>query len=89
VADLVSRQIVSINSDVVHLMNWEAVSAVGQIIGAIAVVISVVYLAVQVRSNARQMRLASATLSASWSARPRHRDCIASRSPKTNKGKYL
>ena len=40
-------------------MNWEAVSAVGQIIGAIAVVISVVYLAVQVRSNARQMRLAS------------------------------
>ena len=41
------------------MINWEAVSAVGQIIGAIAVVISVVYLAVQVRSNARQMRLAS------------------------------
>src|SRR5438309_4365217 len=40
-------------------INWEAVSAVGQIIGAIAVVISVVYLALQVRSNARQMRLAS------------------------------
>ena len=35
------------------MINWEAVSAVGQIIGAIAVVISVVYLAVQVRSNAR------------------------------------
>ena len=40
-------------------MNWEAISAVGQIIGALAVVISVAYLAVQVRSNARQVRLAS------------------------------
>ena len=40
-------------------MNWEAISALGQIIGAIAVVISVIYLAVQVRSNARQTRLAS------------------------------
>ena len=40
-------------------MNWEAVSALGQIVGAIAVVISVIYLAVQVRSSARQTRLAS------------------------------
>ena len=40
-------------------MNWEAISALGQIIGAIAVVISVIYLALQVRSNARQTRLAS------------------------------
>jgi hypothetical protein len=40
-------------------MNWEAISALGQIVGAIAVVVSVIYLALQVRSNARQMRLAS------------------------------
>ena len=40
-------------------MNWEAISAVGQIVGAIAVVVSVIYLALQVRSNARQTRLAS------------------------------
>ena len=40
-------------------MNWEAISAVGQIVGAVAVVISVIYLALQVRSNARQTRLAS------------------------------
>src|SRR5437016_13044325 len=40
-------------------MNWEAISALGQIVGAVAVVISVIYLALQVRSNARQTRLAS------------------------------
>jgi hypothetical protein len=40
-------------------MNWEAISAVGQIVGAVAVVVSVIYLALQVRSNARQTRLAS------------------------------
>lgn len=40
-------------------MNWEAISAVGQIVGAIGVIVSVIYLANQVRSNARQTRLAS------------------------------
>ena len=40
-------------------MNWEAISAVGQIVGAVGVIISVIYLALQVRSNARQTRLAS------------------------------
>jgi hypothetical protein len=40
-------------------MNWEAISAVGQIVGAVGVIISVIYLAQQVRSNARQTRLAS------------------------------
>jgi hypothetical protein len=40
-------------------MNWEAISAVGQIVGAAGVIISVIYLALQVRSNARQTRLAS------------------------------
>ena len=40
-------------------MNWEAISAIGQIVGAVGVIISVIYLALQVRSNARQTRLAS------------------------------
>jgi hypothetical protein len=40
-------------------MNWEAITAVGQIVGAVGVIISVIYLAQQVRSNSRQTRLAS------------------------------
>ena len=40
-------------------MNWEALSAIGQIVGAIAVVISLVYLASAVRSNTRATREAS------------------------------
>ena len=34
-------------------MNWDAISAVGEIIGAVAVVISLVYLAVQIRQNSK------------------------------------
>ena len=40
-------------------MNWEAISAIGQIVGAIAVVISLIYLAREIRSNARSARIAS------------------------------
>jgi hypothetical protein len=40
-------------------VNWEAISAIGQLVGAFAVVISVLYLAVQVRSNARETRRAA------------------------------
>ena len=40
-------------------MNWEAISAIGQLVGALAVVISLIYLAREVRSNARATRLAS------------------------------
>jgi hypothetical protein len=40
-------------------VNWEAISAIGQIVGAIAVVISLIYLAREVRSNAREMRRAA------------------------------
>ena len=38
---------------------WEAISAIGQIVGALAVVISLIYLATEVRSNARATRLAA------------------------------
>jgi hypothetical protein len=40
-------------------VNWEAISAIGQAVGAIAVVISLLYLTREVRSNARATRLAS------------------------------
>lgn len=38
-------------------MNWQAVAAVAEAVGAIAVVASLLYLAVQVRQNTRQSRL--------------------------------
>jgi len=40
-------------------VNWEAISAIGQIVGAFAVVISLIYLAREIRSNAHAARLAS------------------------------
>ena len=40
-------------------MNWEAISAIGQIVGAIAVVISLIYVAREVRSSAHATQLAS------------------------------
>ena len=39
--------------------NWGAVSAIGQVVGAAAVVISLIYLAHEVRSTARATRLES------------------------------
>jgi hypothetical protein len=41
-------------------MNWEAIGAVGESIGALAVVVSVVYLALQIRKQANESRLAAA-----------------------------
>jgi hypothetical protein len=40
-------------------VNWEAISAIGQLVGALAVVISLIYLAREVRSNARETRRAA------------------------------
>ena len=40
-------------------MNWEAISAIGQIVGALAVVISLIYLGWGVRSSARATQIAS------------------------------
>ena len=40
-------------------MNWEAISAIGQLLGALAVVISLIYLATEVRSSARATRRAA------------------------------
>jgi flagellar biogenesis protein FliO len=35
-------------------MNWEMISAVGQMLGAIGVIISIIYLAVQIRNQTRK-----------------------------------
>ena len=40
-------------------MNWDAYGAVGEVVGAIAVVVSVAYLAVQIRRQTDQARLAA------------------------------
>ncbi len=40
-------------------MNWEAIGAVGEILGAAAVVISLMYLAVQIRGQNREARLSA------------------------------
>ena len=40
-------------------MNWDAISAVSQLIGSVAVVISVLYLAFQLRSSTRVARVAA------------------------------
>ena len=37
-------------------MNWEAIGAIGEIVGAAAVVFSLTYLALQLRANTRTMR---------------------------------
>ncbi|PLW69037.1 hypothetical protein C0039_10495 [Pseudohalioglobus lutimaris] len=38
-------------------MNWDAISAIGEIIGAAAVVISLLFLAVQIRDQNKEARL--------------------------------
>ena len=40
-------------------MNWEAISAIGQLVGALTVVISLIYLASEVRRNTRASQLAA------------------------------
>jgi heme/copper-type cytochrome/quinol oxidase subunit 1 len=43
-------------------MNWEMISAVGQMLGAIGVIISLVYLAVQIRNQKTESRRAAINL---------------------------
>ena len=40
-------------------MNWDAIGAIGEIVGSLAVVITIAYLAVQTRHNTRSARSAS------------------------------
>ena len=38
-------------------MNWNAIGAIGQVVAATAVVISIIYLAIQIRQNTRSTKL--------------------------------
>ena len=38
-------------------MNWEALGAIGEIVGAVAVVLTLCYLALQIRQNTREVQL--------------------------------
>ena len=38
-------------------MNWDAIGAVGEVVGAMAVVVSIVYLSIQIRQNTRTTKL--------------------------------
>jgi len=40
-------------------MNWEAISAISEIVGAAAVVVSLIYVAAQIRQNTKMMRSAA------------------------------
>ena len=42
-------------------MNWEAVGAVGEIVGAVAVIVTLLYLSVQIKDSARAARSAAVT----------------------------
>ncbi len=49
-------------------MNWEMISAIGQMLGAIGVIISIVYLAAQIRNqNKESQRAAMNALTTHWS----------------------
>ena len=37
-------------------MNWEAISAIGELVGAIAVIVTIGYLAIQIRQNTSALR---------------------------------
>src|SRR6516164_8682247 len=54
-------------------VNWAAISAIGQIVGAIAVVISLIYLARQVGSRVRETRLSSMRSTLDFLNRLNHR----------------
>jgi hypothetical protein len=49
-------------------MNWEMISAVGQMLGAVGVIISIIYLAAQIRNqNKESQRAAMNVLTTHWS----------------------
>lgn len=40
-------------------MNWDAIGAVGEILGALAVVATLAYLAIQMKQNSASLRIAA------------------------------
>ena len=57
-------------------MNWDAVGAIGEIVGAVAVLITLIYLSVQIRQNTKAVR--STALDSSVTALSTIRDRILS-----------
>jgi len=50
-------------------MNWEAIGAIGEIIGALGVIVSLIYLATQIRTQNKESRLAAvAEWTTQWNA---------------------
>src|SRR5438477_10052829 len=48
-------------------MNWEMISAIGQMLGAVGVIISIVYLAAQIRNQTKEsQRAAMNVLTSHW-----------------------
>ena len=49
-------------------MNWEMISAVGQMLGAVGVIISIIYLAAQIRNQSKESQHAAMNaLTTHWS----------------------
>ncbi len=46
-------------------MNWEAIGAIGEFVGGLAVVLTLIYIAFQVRQSSRQIDQHSRALAAS------------------------
>ena len=40
-------------------MNWDAIGAIGEVLGAVGVIVTLIYLARQIRQNSRQLMGAS------------------------------
>ena len=48
-------------------MNWDAIGAIGTLVGGVAVLLTLVYLSIQVRQNSRAVQLAGlADITAQW-----------------------
>jgi hypothetical protein len=43
-------------------MNWEAIGAIGEVAGAIGVIVTLIYLSVQLRQNSRLLRASSSSV---------------------------
>lgn len=41
-------------------MNWDALGAIGELLGALVVVVTLIYLAIQLRENTRMLRISAA-----------------------------
>ena len=50
------------------MMNWQAIGAAGEVLGAIAVLLTLIYLTLQIRQNTKATRLQTAQATHQFSA---------------------